>query len=397
MQNIFYTIKSQLPDQPLSGVTLSEAWRFLYALPLSDLETFAATLEDGTVDVLQSFEDNHPLWTAVSFTIPEWPVEGELDFEANKYRLGRALYDICAQTEQKEAGDWRQWLSNVSQGTLRFMGNTESVEYYERMYTLLAWLYLPSITNREFDFLIGNYFVVKALRIGLDVKTLLKEYLDEGYIIPRVRHDIIAHWLELLDDNRITLATSEGAPSHTVAEWLALARAEIGRQPTDSDIEKFMAAHPESAALLESDKEVLRELILLYATLKSGAWDNHPHVIREFSEDIFDLLDKDTADNPAILAAIEAPFRAWFAKQPDLRGRQKIILSLIDRIEIAGHIECLTTINDWCNDLDPAHPGMDLFYYDEAEQKFLWNEELFIKDPTVYELQPTIMREPPTV
>jgi hypothetical protein len=66
----------------------------------------------------------------------------------------------------------------------------------------------------------------------------------------------------------------------------------------------------------------------------------------------------------------------------------------MDRIDISAHIETMTRLNEWCNELDKTHADMDLFYYDEVSQKFLWNEELFAKDPTAYQLGPTITVRP---
>jgi hypothetical protein len=145
--------------------------------------------------------------------------------------------------EQKEADAWREWLEALTNATLQFKGSTDEVEYYERMYTLLTWLYLRTITRVEFDFVMGNYFIVKAMRIGLDVPDLLAQYINSQFVVPSVRHDVVEHWVKLLDNNKITLVTGDGADMHTVSEWLAWARAQIGRSPTDSEIAKFMSEH----------------------------------------------------------------------------------------------------------------------------------------------------------
>lgn len=392
MTNVFHTIKSNLDTMPGAAEDRASMWQFILVLPYDDLVMVSLVCQEKKWDILKTYRDEHPIWQAVEMTLPEWQANPTMDFAENQYRFARALYTFTAGAEIRNAALWREWMEGYTVGTVRFKADINAAEFYERIYTHLIWQYLPSTTSAELEFVLSGYYLVKSYRMCLDVASMLQNYLNATEILPEVRQNITKEWLGFVEKNDTVLPMTGSKPARSVAAWLALAKKKVPAQPNEADIKKFFDAYEESAELLESDRDMLAQIIVLYATLKRGAWDNHPDVIKEFSEDVYDFLKHETHHDARALQAIEEPFRAWFVKQPGLRGRQLLVLSLIGRIRIEDHLESLSIINDWCNILDTAHKDMDLFYYDEAGQEFLWNENLIDKDPTIYQIQAPIRR-----
>ena len=255
MQNVFHTIKAAVLAGGLSDAEGTALRRFALSLPMGELNKLWYVIERGDNDLITIFMDEHPMWRASAFSDDE--IQGGLPLDTMSpeklYRLAHTIYAIEDGTEQTKAMHLRHLYADATSGMLQFKrGTPEEAELLERAYTLATWTYIHLAPNAVEDYLWGNYYLVKGLRIGLDLRAVITGYLNRFFRHKRVRRDVIAEIVGCLEKNPTTLPAEGAKTTLSIGEWLRLARKELPLQATLNDIDAWLGKHEAASGLSDT-------------------------------------------------------------------------------------------------------------------------------------------------